>query len=128
MTTKKIKSGNDQDADDMDLQTDGGTLRMADGSVRVWSSVGVTIPIQNDPPAFLRFSFGHERIAKKGTAAEVSRVADAVDEFNENELQKRLKKYVRMVRVISNDPEHEEKPKGKGKKSGRDRAMKRLGH
>lgn len=75
-----------------------GSVIILGDSVRVWSSVGVTISVTDDPPQFLRFEFGHERIAKNGTQEEIRKTATLIDEFNEKELDKRLKKYRRLFR------------------------------
>lgn len=93
--------------------------------VSVWSEVGVTLPI-GDTYAHFRFSFGHERIAKNGTQAELKRVAALIDEFNSEELERRVDVYMNLVkRVMSED--HTVEPETKDKKgSVRDRAKKRL--
>lgn len=66
-------------------------------SVRVWSEVGVTVAVSDDPPQFLRFTFGHERIAKNSTQEEIRKTARLVDEFNEFELDRRVSKYKRLI-------------------------------
>ncbi len=102
----------------------GGVILLGD-NVRVWSQIGVTLPLGEDTTAHLRFDFGHERIAKKGTDDELRRVAALVDEFNEAELERRLSKYLRLIdRVLEggDDDDEDEKPKG----SPRERARKRL--
>jgi hypothetical protein len=75
-----------------------GSVIILGDSVRVWGSVGVTIAVTDDPPQFLRFEFGHERISKNGTQEEIRKTATLIDEFNEKELDKRLKKYRRLFR------------------------------
>ncbi len=75
--------------------------------VRVWSEVGLTIPI-GDTTAHLRFAFGHERIAKNGTQEEIRKTAALVDEFNESELERRVEKYRRLItRVMQEQDEPE---------------------
>lgn len=81
-----------------------------DGSVRVWSSVGITVAITDDPPQFLKLEFGHERIAKNDTTNELRRVARLIDEFNEAEIEKRVDQYSRLIKrheveVGETDPE-----------------------
>lgn len=70
-------------------------------SVRVWSEVGVTIAVSDDPPQFLRYTFGHERIAKNSTQEEIRKTARLVDEFNEAELERRIDKFARLLRAES---------------------------
>lgn len=95
-----------------------GSVIILGDSVRVWSEVGVTIAVTDDPPQFLRFTFGHERIAKNGTQEEIRKTATLVDEFNEKELDKRLKKYRRLFRAtetveVSEQPTARERAKAR---------------
>lgn len=99
----------------------GGVILVGD-SVRVWSEIGVTLPI-GDTTAHIRFSFGHERVAKNSTQAEIARTSDLVDEFNEKELDKRLTKHVRTIKRVLN--EEQKAPKAKKKESVRDRALRK---
>lgn len=98
--------------------------KVADGeSVRVWSEVGVTVAVSDDPPQFLRFTFGHERLAKNGTQEEIRKTANLVDEFNEAELERRIQKYKRLIRrEMEDDDDDDDGPK---KESVRDRARKK---
>jgi hypothetical protein len=102
--------------------TKNGGVILVGNSVRVWSEVGVTIAVTDDPPQFLRFSFGHERIAKSSSQEEIRKTAALVDEFNEAELDRRLAKYRRVVKRAGSE-EHDGKPK---KGSVQDRARKKL--
>lgn len=79
-----------------------GRQRLDDGTVRVWSTVGATIPI---PDSFgnIKFSFGHERIARSDSQESISKTEALIDEFNEKTLEKRLNKYFRMYRRIENE-------------------------
>lgn len=96
---------------------------MPDGTVRVWSELGVTLPI-GETTAHIRFSFGHERIAKS-TQADIDRAEALVDEFNEKVLDKRVKKHVRTINRILNEADRPSKKGAKKKKSVRDRARER---
>jgi hypothetical protein len=106
----------------------GGRTKIADGSVRVWSEVGVTLPIfdaeGNSTYASLRFGFGHERICKSSSVVELDRTETLIDEFNEKVLEKRLQKYQRSTRRAVTQ-EDDEKPKKKKGKSVQERARKR---
>lgn len=106
-----------------------GTAILVGDSVRVWSEVGVTVAVTEDPPQFLRFTFGHERIAKNGSTEEIKRTAALVDEFNEAELERRLNKYRRILRRSTDDDDDSEEVSGKKPKSSgsvRDRVRKRM--
>lgn len=95
-----------------------GSVIILGDSVRVWSEVGVTIAVTDEPPQFLRFTFGHERIAKSSSQADVVKAEALVDEFNEKILDKRLKKYRRMFRSSDVSETAKEGP--------RERAAKRI--
>lgn len=84
--------------------------------VRVWSEVGVTIAVTDDPMQFVRFTFGHERISKNSTAKEIARTANLVDEFNEREVEKRLRKYKRLVRRESAVQDSDDTPGNRAKR------------
>lgn len=105
----------------------GGVIFVGD-QVRVWSEVGVTLPI-GESTAHLRFSFGHERLSKSGSQAEIQKTAALVDEFNEAELDRRVVKYRRLIgRILSaeDDEVDEVRSKKNRKKSVQERAQKRL--
>lgn len=89
-------------------------------SVRVWSEVGVTIAVSDDPPQFLRYTFGHERIAKNSTQEEIRKTARLIDEFNEAELDRRIGKFSRLLRRESAATDREEE------ETVRDRVHKRI--
>lgn len=89
-------------------------------SVRVWSEVGVTIAVSDDPPQFLRYTFGHERLAKNSTQEEIRKTARLVDEFNEAELDRRIGKYARLLRRETGAEDREEE------ETVRDRVQKRI--
>lgn len=79
-----------------------GRQRLDDGTVRVWSTVGATIPIP-DSYGNIKFSFGHERIARSDSQDAITKTEALIDEFNEKTLEKRLNKYFRMYRRIDNE-------------------------
>jgi len=90
--------------------------------VRVWSEVGLTLAVTDDPPQFIRFAFGHERIAKSDSVEEIRKTAALVDEFNEAELERRIKKYKNLVRRETAEDEPNRVKEG----SVRERARRRL--
>lgn len=97
------------------------TAAQADGTVRVWSTVGATLPI---PESYgnIKFSFGHERIAKSGAQEEIRKTALLIDEFNEAELERRLKKYRRLFDRVMNEDEDD----APAHESVRERARKKI--
>jgi hypothetical protein len=80
--------------------------------VVVGSEVGVTLPI-GDTTAHLRFSFWHERIAKSDSQEEILRTVNLVDEFNEEELNRRVPKYRRLIARMLNEEDDDDEPKKK---------------
>lgn len=99
------------------------TVKKTDsGQVVVGSEVGVTIPV-GDTTAHLRFSFWHERLAKSDSQAEIKRVANLVDEFNEEEVDRRVEKYRKVIKRILQEDDDEE-PRGS---TVQDRARKKMG-
>jgi hypothetical protein len=56
----------------------------------------MTIPV-GDSNAYIKFMFGHERIAPDGTITTLKRVASDMDSFNEAEVERRIKKYTRLI-------------------------------
>lgn len=86
------------------------------GSVRVWGECSLTLAITDDPPQFLKVTFGHERLAKNDTQAEIRKTAALIDEFNEAEIARRIEQYRQLIEA-------------EGAQSGsvRERARKRMG-
>lgn len=105
------------------------TVRKTDdpAKVIVGSEVGVTLPV-GDTTAHIRFSFWHERVSGPSVAA-IRRTADQIDEFNEAELERRVRKYRRVIERTLNDEDSDEpdaEPRKKKKGSVQDRARKRM--
>lgn len=105
--------------------------------VKVWSTIGIKVPVPGLDYTMAEFSFGHERYAKGTTQEDIANAARLADEFNTAYLDKHLRKLLRDIRRIDGEVSHDtgkESPKGKkkGKKdlppsSVRDRARKRMG-
>lgn len=94
------------------LPPDKGTARKravrAGERIIVGSEVGITIPI-GDTTAHLRTSFWSERFAKSDSAKDLKAAAELVDEFNEVELDRRVKKYKRIIeRILQEEDEDDE--------------------
>lgn len=83
--------------------------RLSDGRCRVGSEIGLTLPIGDNTTAHLRFSFWSERLSKNDSMDELKRTAALVDEFNEAELERRVRKYQRLIkRTLEEDEEEDE--------------------
>lgn len=92
----------------------GGTI-VIDG-VRVWSELAVTLPL-GDTTAHLRFAFGHERLAKSSAEVDVKKAAAMTDSFNEEELERRIRKYRRVIERALSDEDDDEDASDKQKAS-----------
>jgi hypothetical protein len=66
--------------------------------VRVWAEVGVTIAVTEDPPQFIRFSFGHEKIAPNDDQETIKRYEALVYETCEAVVERRIRRLKRLVR------------------------------
>lgn len=71
-------------------------------SVRVWQEIGLTINVTEDPPQFVRITFGHERISPDDSEASLKQTERKIHDFNEEILEKRVEQLLReMKRVTS---------------------------
>jgi hypothetical protein len=70
-------------------------------AVRVWGEAGITIAVTDDPPQFVKFVFGHERIAPDDREATLKKVEERINTFNEEVVERRAKKYRRLLRRIN---------------------------
>lgn len=71
--------------------------------MRVYSEVGVTVAVSEDPPQFVRYTFGHERIARSDSTEEIERTERLVHEVNERMVEKRVRELVRLVKRVHNE-------------------------
>lgn len=53
--------------------------------------------------AFMKFTFGHERIAPNDSLTTLKKVVADIDKFNEEEAERRIRKYTRMVQTWEGD-------------------------
>lgn len=102
-----------------------GQQRLKNGTVRVWAEVGATLPITNTY-GNIRFSFGHERIAKNDSVEELKRVEALIDEFNEAVLDRRLNVYRRLFEEIMGSEDDRPKAPKTSRSAVQERARKKL--
>lgn len=102
-----------------------GVIISESGQVKVWSTIGMKVPVPGLDYTMLEFSFGHERWAKSGSNEDIANATRLADDFNERQLDKQLRKLLRQIRridaEISDDP-----PKKKGKKAKQQSTMDRV--
>jgi hypothetical protein len=67
--------------------------------VRVWGEVSITIAITDDPPQFVKVTFGHERISPSDTLADLQRTERTINEFNERTVNRRAEHYKRLAKA-----------------------------
>ena len=96
----------------------------ADGSLRVWAEVGITIALTNDPPQFLRTLVGHERMTQGSSLKALKSAVADVQEFNEQWLQKHVKKARRIALSSMAEADEEEE---ESRLSTKERARRRAG-
>lgn len=70
-------------------------------AVRVWGEVSVTVAVTDDPPQYVKATFGHERIAPDDKVATLDRYQDKIDTYNEKQVEKQIKKYRRLIRRVN---------------------------
>lgn len=85
-----------------------GMRKQTDGTVRVWSEFGMTIPV-GESMAFIKFTFGHERIAPDSSETTLRKVTADIDKYNEEEAERRIRKYTRLVTAWEADEEDQER-------------------
>lgn len=87
----------------MPKESNSGTAksRRKSRTVRVWAEVGVTLAVTQDPPQFVKFTFGHERIAPNDTQETLEKYQSLVIESCEATVEKEVKRLSRIVRRAS---------------------------
>lgn len=85
--------------------------------VRVWGEVGATVCVDPDNRNFIRFTFGHERIAPDDDPETLERYEALVYEYCEMKAEKRMRQLVRLTKAIANAPEQEQAPSTKKARS-----------
>lgn len=69
-------------------------------SVRVYSEIGITVAITDDPPQFAKVTVGHERMARNDTDEEIERAEARAYKVNEKIVERRLRQMVRLARGV----------------------------
>ena len=70
-------------------------------AVRVWGEAGITVAVSGDPPQFLKVMFGHERIAPSDSKVVLDKYEKLVNDYNEEVVERRAKRYRRLIRRIN---------------------------
>lgn len=63
----------------------------------MWGEVSITIAITDDPPQFVKVTFGHERISPSDTLEDIQRTERRINEFNERMVSRRAEQYKRLA-------------------------------
>lgn len=74
-----------------------------DGPVRVWSECSVTVAISEDPPQFVKFTHGFERMAPNSKRTTITQVEDEIYRACEKIVEKRIKRLTRVIRQFEAD-------------------------
>lgn len=72
--------------------------RGTEDGVRVWCEAGVTLAVTDNPPQFVRFTVGMERMSPRGDADSVARTERALYRQCEKAVEARSRELVRLVR------------------------------
>lgn len=71
--------------------------------VRVWSECSVTISVSSDPPQFIKFTHGFEKMAPNSSKAAISRTENDIFEQCERVVDRRVKRIARLIRDLQNE-------------------------
>lgn len=69
------------------------------GPVRVWSEATVTICVTEEPPQFVKFTTGHERMAPDDNERTIAQTEKAIYDQCESIVAARVKDLTRLVRA-----------------------------
>lgn len=70
----------------------------SEDSVRVWCEAGVTLAVTDNPPQFVRFTVGMERMSPRSDADSVARAERALYRQCEEIVETRVRALARLVR------------------------------
>lgn len=65
----------------------------------MWNEVTVTLAVTENPPQFVKFTAGHERLAANDSEAELRRVDNEIYKFCEEVVDRRVAHLVRTVQA-----------------------------
>lgn len=91
--------------------------------VKVWSTIGIKVPVPGLDFTMVEFSFGHERYAKSSTQEDIANAARLVEEFNTVHLDKQLRKILRDIRRIDGEVSADTKIPSVKKKKGKKKTV-----
>lgn len=69
--------------------------------VRVYVEAGVTLCVSEDPPQYLKYTFGQERLAASDDAKSIAKAEALAFESCEAMIEKRTKKLSHLIRRVS---------------------------
>jgi hypothetical protein len=87
--------------------SEGGTARgrtpRSDRAVRIYVEAGITMAVTDDPPQFVRFTFGQERIAPDDSEETVARYERIAYEACEAVVERRVRRLARLIRRVQSE-------------------------
>lgn len=88
---------------------EGGTARgrtpRSDRAVRIYVEAGVTMAVTDDPPQFVRFTCGQERIVPDDSEETVARYERIAYEACEAIVERRVRRLARLIRRVQSEEE-----------------------
>ncbi len=82
-------------------RTPASRVRRTGKPVRVWAEAGVTVCVTEEPPQYIRFTTGHERIAPDDSPKTIRQVEQQIYEQCEEIVNKRVAKLMQLVKAAS---------------------------
>jgi len=86
---------------------EGGTARgrtpRSDRAVRIYVEAGITMAVTDDPPQFVRFSFGQERIVPNDDEETLARYERIAYEACEAIVERRARRLARLIRRVGSE-------------------------
>ena len=78
-----------------------GEENSSDGPVKVWSDLTITLQLREYES--VKFTHGQQRYANNDTETEILRVEEAIHASCEKIINKRVKKYARLIRQLKEE-------------------------
>jgi hypothetical protein len=86
---------------------EGGTARgrtpRSDRAVRIYVEAGITMAVTDDPPQFVRFTFGQERIVPNDSEETIARYERIAYEACEAIVDRRVRRIARLIKQIASE-------------------------
>lgn len=103
VTTRKGSSGIGSGQSRTPVRTLVEVLSSTGGPVRVWSEASVTVAVTDDPPQFVKFTHGFERMSPSSSKADIVRTERLIFERCEEIVDRRVRRLARLIKQLNRD-------------------------